>query len=74
MAAGRPRSEGRHGLKLDTSFGRAALWVGIYLPLVAAPLGAIDPRQAPWYMTAGRVALVLFLLVVVTLLWRTLAH
>lgn len=35
-----------------------------------ATLGAIDPRQAPWYMTAGRVALVLFLVVVVTSLWR----
>lgn len=34
-----------------------------------AALGAIDPRQAHWYMTAGRVALVLFL-VVVTSLWR----
>ena len=35
-----------------------------------AALGAIDPRHAPWYMTAGRVALGLFLLVIVTSLWR----
>src|SRR5690606_38238613 len=26
--------------------------------------------QAPWYMTAGRVALALFLLIIVTSLWR----
>jgi predicted ferric reductase len=33
-------------------------------------LGALDPREAPWYMTLGRAALVLFLLAVVTSWWR----
>jgi predicted ferric reductase len=33
-------------------------------------LGAIDPRVAPWYMTVGRGALLLFALIVVTSLWR----
>ena len=33
-------------------------------------LGAINPLQAPWYMTAGRVALLLFALLIITSLWR----
>ena len=33
-------------------------------------LGAINPLQAPWYMTAGRTALVLFALLIITSLWR----
>lgn len=33
-------------------------------------LGALDPRIAPWYMSAGRVAFVLFALVIVSSLWR----
>lgn len=33
-------------------------------------LGAIDPRRAPWHMTAGRVALALFAVVIITSLWR----
>lgn len=33
-------------------------------------LGVFNPLQAPWYMTAGRIGLVLFLLVIVTSLWR----
>lgn len=33
-------------------------------------LGELDPLQAPWYMTAGRVSLVLFALLIITSLWR----
>jgi predicted ferric reductase len=36
----------------------------------AEALGALDPRRAPWYMTAGRVALALFAVVIITSLWR----
>ncbi len=32
--------------------------------------GGLDPRTAPWFMTAGRVAVVLYALVIVTSLWR----
>jgi predicted ferric reductase len=32
--------------------------------------GPADPRVAPWYMTAGRIAVLLFALVIVTSLWR----
>jgi len=33
-------------------------------------LGALDPRVAPWYMSAGRAAFVLFALVIFSSLWR----
>ncbi|MCB5177531.1 ferredoxin reductase family protein [Microvirga lenta] len=33
-------------------------------------LGSIDPRKAPWELTSGRVALVAFILAVVTSEWR----
>ena len=33
-------------------------------------LGAINPLQAPGYMTAGRVSLMLFALLIITSLWR----
>ncbi|MBE9515800.1 MAG: ferric reductase-like transmembrane domain-containing protein [Proteobacteria bacterium] len=33
-------------------------------------LGAINPLQASWYMTSGRVALLLFALIIITSLWR----
>jgi predicted ferric reductase len=33
-------------------------------------LGALNPLQAPWYMTAGRVALLLLALLIFTSLWR----
>jgi predicted ferric reductase len=33
-------------------------------------LGAINPLQAPWYMTSGRVSLVLLALIIITSLWR----
>lgn len=33
-------------------------------------VGAINPLTAPWHMTAGRLALVLFALLIVTSLWR----
>lgn len=35
-----------------------------------AALGVIDPRQAPWYMSAGRLAFGLFALLIITSLWR----
>jgi predicted ferric reductase len=33
-------------------------------------LGTLNPLEAPWYMTAGRAALALFALMIVTSLWR----
>ncbi len=36
----------------------------------ADALGAINPLHAPWYMTAGRLSLLLFALLVFTSLWR----
>ena len=33
-------------------------------------LGAINLRQAPWHMTAGRVSMILFALIIITSLWR----
>jgi predicted ferric reductase len=35
-----------------------------------AALGASNPMVAPWYMTAGRTALILFVVVITTSLWR----
>lgn len=37
-------------------------------------VGALDPRQAPWYMTAGRLALLALLAVMVSSLWRKPLH
>lgn len=37
-------------------------------------LGALDPRVAPWYMSAGRAAFVLFAMVIVSSLWRKPLH
>ncbi|MBN4063620.1 ferric reductase-like transmembrane domain-containing protein [Cardiobacterium sp. AH-315-I02] len=37
-------------------------------------LGVINPLQAPWYMTVGRLALLLFALLIVTSLWRKTIH
>jgi len=36
----------------------------------AEALGAANPVQAPWHMTAGRASLVLFALLIITSLWR----
>ena len=33
-------------------------------------LGAINPLHAPWYMTVGRLSLLLFALLIITSLWR----
>lgn len=41
------------------------LWVGY-----EDALGSLDPREAPWELTAARVALVMFALAVVTSRWR----
>ncbi|HRQ64251.1 MAG TPA: ferredoxin reductase family protein [Xanthomonadaceae bacterium] len=41
--------------------------VAVVFPQVG---GGLDPRSAPWYMTAGRVAVVLFGVVIVSSLWR----
>lgn len=37
-------------------------------------LGNLNPLQAPWYMTAGRSALLLFLIIISTSLWRKQLH
>ena len=36
----------------------------------AGALGAVNPLQASWYMTAGRVSLTLLALLIITSLWR----
>ena len=36
----------------------------------AEALGALNPLQAPWFMTAGRISLLLFSLLIITSLWR----
>lgn len=36
----------------------------------SAAIGPLDPREAPWPMTAGRIALLLFAVLIVTSLWR----
>jgi predicted ferric reductase len=36
----------------------------------AEALGVINPLQAPWFMSAGRAALILFALLIITSLWR----
>lgn len=36
----------------------------------AEALGELNPLQAPWFMTAGRVSLLLFSLLIITSLWR----
>ncbi len=43
----------------------AILWIGY-----RDSLGALNPLTAPWYMSAGRAALVLFALAVITSEWR----
>lgn len=37
-------------------------------------LGALDPFVAPWYMTAGRLAMLMFILMIVTSWWRKPLH
>ncbi|MCW8902000.1 MAG: ferric reductase-like transmembrane domain-containing protein [Gammaproteobacteria bacterium] len=36
----------------------------------AEVLGALNPLQAPWYMTLGRLAFLLFATIIITSLWR----
>ena len=51
----------------------AGLVAGHYLILrvsYAGALGSLDPRAAPWHMTAGRAAAGLFVLLIVTSVWR----
>ncbi len=43
----------------------AIIWIGY-----RDSLGTLNPLEAPWYMTAGRAALVLFALAVITSEWR----
>jgi predicted ferric reductase len=47
----------------------AAHWLILRVTAPAA-LGPLLPPGAPWYMSAGRIALLLFALIVVTSLWR----
>ncbi|WP_455211780.1 ferredoxin reductase family protein [Kaarinaea lacus] len=39
-----------------------------------AALGTSNPMVAPWYMTAGRAALLLFTIIIATSLWRKQLH
>lgn len=53
--------------------GAVALVIGHYLILrlfYPDSLGPLDPREASWSLTAGRVSLLLFIVIVVTSLWR----
>lgn len=55
------------------AIGGVALIVGHYVILRARypdALGALNPLEAPWHMTAGRLALLLFLGLIVSSLWR----
>lgn len=67
------------GIDIIYYFHRLAALVGIALLLAhlaillaAYPevLEPLDPREAPAYMSAGRIALLLFVIVIVTSLWR----
>lgn len=40
----------------------------------AEALGAINPLQSSWYMTAGRLSLALFALLIISSLWRKSLH
>jgi predicted ferric reductase len=53
-------------LALLLAFGHFAI---IYL-LYQVEAGPLNPLEAPWYMTAGRAALTLFAIVVITSEWR----
>ncbi|HET6604214.1 MAG TPA: ferric reductase-like transmembrane domain-containing protein [Xanthomonadaceae bacterium] len=52
----------------------AFVLIGVHVAVLSlaypAAMGPLDPRNAPWPMTAGRAAFVLFGIVVVTSLWR----
>ncbi len=67
------------GIDIIYYFHRLAAYVGIALVLAhfaivwlryPDALGALDPFEAPAYMSAGRIALVLFLVVIATSIWR----
>ena len=55
------------------ALGGFALIAGHYIVLkvkYGEALGALNPLRAPWHMTAGRIALLLFGVLIVTSLWR----
>ncbi|MCB4823944.1 ferredoxin reductase family protein [Roseicella aerolata] len=70
------------GIDIIYLFHRYLAWIALALVLVhfgilwlgyEEALGpTIDPREAPWELTAGRAALVLFALAVITSEWRKL--
>lgn len=73
------RAAAPFGLDIIYMFHRYAALIAFALVLLhflilrihhVEALGAIDPRVAPWHMTAGRVALALFAIIIVTALWR----
>lgn len=77
------RAAAPFGLDIVYHFHRYAALIAFGLVLAhffilrigyAEALGAIDLRTAPWYMTAGRAAFVLFAVVIVAALWRKPLH
>ena len=40
----------------------------------AEALGPMNPLQAPWYMSAGRLSVLLFAVLIITSLWRKPLH
>ena len=59
-----------HRLVAIAGAGFILVHSGILLVVYPEALGALDPRSAPGYMTAGRLALLSFLILIVTSIWR----
>jgi predicted ferric reductase len=73
------RATAPFGIDLIYYFHRYLAVIGFLLILAHVVLvmalypqagGSADPREAPWYMTAGRAAVLLFAVVIVSSLWR----
>jgi predicted ferric reductase len=74
-----PAAVAPFGVDIIYYFHRVVAIIGMALVLLhfvilrvayPASLGALNPLDAPGYMTAGRVSLLLFLVIMVTSLWR----
>lgn len=77
------RASAPFGIDIIYHFHRYVALVGIALVLAhygivrawfADTLGPLNPLEAPWHMTAGRLSLALLLAVIVTSLWRKPLH
>lgn len=63
-----------HRYAAIVGMGLAAIHFGILWVQYPASLGRLNPLVAPLHMTAGRVALLLFAVVIITSLWRKPLH